>query len=282
MPPKGAQGAFPRPEPFTWIMPASQLARDVMRAPQVLRVDVAAEAVGGAVCEGDRLFLAVERRYRQHRPEYLVLRDAGFLSDIGNDGQRQEVTRPTARRRVAAPPAINRPPSALTACSMTPSMRCNDGLRNDRSHHRRRIQRIADWECAPPIALQHLQILLVDRPLDQQSRAVDAALPADADGARESAPGGLLQIRVGEHDHRRLAAQLEPAWLESFSGSAQHFFRRRAAADELDLIDTGVRDQGLADVGAARDDVDDPGRKTRLQKQLAQPHDANRVRARAP
>ncbi len=80
-----------------------ELARDMMRAPQILRMDIAAKTIGGAVGERDRLLLAVERRDRQHRPEHLVLGDAGAVVDVGNDGDRQEeAVRPLAAEPLAA------------------------------------------------------------------------------------------------------------------------------------------------------------------------------------
>ena len=121
--------------------------------------------------------------------------------------------------------------------------------------------------------LEHLEILVVDRPFHQQARAVDAALAADRDGAGQAALRGIHQVRVREHDDGGLAAQLESAGLQRLGGDAQDFLRGRAAADELNLVDAGVADHGLAHIGSAGDDVDDTGRKSGFQEQLAQPHD---------
>src|SRR3546814_12633572 len=101
--------------------------------------------------------------------------------------------------------------------------------------------RISDWSSDVCSSDLHLQIRLVDRTLDEQPRAVDATLPARAHRARQTAPRRLLQIGIGEHQHRRLAAKFKAAGFQGVGGTAQHFLRRCAAADELDLVDARKR-----------------------------------------
>jgi hypothetical protein len=83
----------------------------------------------------------------------------------------------------------------------------------------------------------------------------------------------LLQVGVGKDDHRRFAPELEAAGLERAGRAGEHLLRGRARADELDLVDAGMRDHRRADIGAAGDQVDHSRRETGFQDQFDQLHD---------
>ena len=123
---------------------------------------------------------------------------------------------------------------------------------NDRSHGRR----------------------LIDAALDQQARTVDAALPIGADRAGQALLRRQLQIRILEHDDRRLAAQLQADRLERLRRIGQYLACCCARADKFDLVDAGMSDHRLADIGSAGYKIDDTFRETGLEHQFDQHHRA--------
>src|SRR5436309_9604348 len=82
-----------------------------------------------------------------------------------------------------------------------------------------------------------------------------------------AAPGNRdLEIRVGQHDVRRLAAELERDLLQVAGCGAQDQLADLGRAGERDLVDVGVgRERGAGGLAEPRDDVQHAGREARLE-----------------
>src|SRR3546814_19840412 len=97
------------------------------------------------------------------------------MIDVGEHGDRQEIA-----VRVFAAETCTAGDQAR-AVALRGLDNADDALHrslaDDRSHDRRTIEWIADLDVRPD-AGQPLQLLLVDRTLEQQQRAVDPTLPA--------------------------------------------------------------------------------------------------------
>ena len=77
---------------------------------------------------------------------------------------------------------------------------------------------------------------------------------------RAERPGGRceLDIGVGEHDQRRVSAELERDALQGAPGRLADGAPGRGRAGEGDHVHILVRGQGLAGLGAARETCEDP------------------------
>ncbi len=102
---------------------------------------------------------------------------------------------------------------------------------------------------------------VVDARLDQKARRRGAALAVERVDHEYGGIGGALEIGIGEHDHRILAAQFEVDAFERV-GALPHDQRAGAAfADKTDRLDVGMLGQRLAGVLAHTvDDIPDAGR----------------------
>ena len=81
--------------------------------------------------------------------------------------------------------------------------------------------------------------------------------PALANAAHARAARGAPDVRVGEHDHRVVAAELQDAALELARARLGDRAAGAHAAGEADLRDRRV-DERAADVGVAVDDAQQP------------------------
>ena len=114
--------------------------------------------------------------------------------------------------------------------------------------------------------------------LDEQARAGDARLTGRGEDARDHALDRVVEVRVVEHDVRRLAAKLHADALQPARRGFVDALAGGVRAGERDLADERMLDQSGADVGAeAGDDVDDAGRESGLLDQL---HELERRRRR--
>ncbi|MCY1225918.1 hypothetical protein D9M72_381300 [compost metagenome] len=119
--------------------------------------------------------------------------------------------------------------------------------------------------------MEALQHLVEGFALHVQARAGGAHLALVEEDGPGGTGGGLVEGGVVEHDHRRLAAQLQ--------GEAGHVLNRRVTdqlahrggAGEGQLVDPGMGRQGGTRFGAhTRDDVHHAWRDARFQAQLPQ------------
>ncbi len=135
--------------------------------------------------------------------------------------------------------------------------------RDDRPDVGRFVERLADTQMLHAHAKLGVEAL-GDAFLRQQARsgAADLAL-VEPDGV-DDAFHRAVEIGVLEHDERRFAAKLKRQFLARA--------RRRLAdqpadfgrSGEGDLVDAGMRHQGLARSAVARHDIDDAGRQARI------------------
>jgi hypothetical protein len=113
--------------------------------------------------------------------------------------------------------------------------------------------------------------LVVDAPLDEKARAGAANLAGIREHRHPGAGNGAFEVRVGEHDVGRLAAEFERHPLEVPGGCRDDLLAGDVRAGEGDLVDAGVggkrRSRGFAVPGY---DVDHAGRHTGLEHQLAE------------
>src|SRR5690606_36808457 len=122
----------------------------------------------------------------------------------------------------------------------------------------------------------------LDDPVEQlavhvQAGARRAHLPRVEEDRLRRARGRGLRIRVGQHDHRGLAAELERDALQRLRRRDVDLLTDLGRARERDLVDAGMRhERGAGRLAVARHDVDDAGRKTGLLDQLAEPKRAQR------
>jgi hypothetical protein len=138
------------------------------------------------------------------------------------------------------------------------------GLEGDGPHLGLGVQRVAEPNRARP-RRKALQELVVDAVLHHQPRAGHAGLSGGREDAGDHAVGGGVEVRVGENDVRRLAAELEAHARKVVGRALHHRAARRRRAGEGDLVDARVRRQRGAGVRAeAGDDVEHPGREARL------------------
>src|SRR5712692_9472239 len=182
----------------------------------------------------DRLLGGAEGEYGEHRPEDLLLGDPVALGHVREDGRRKPVALlgQTARRLVD-----------LGAFGLARLDELADLLqlllRVDRAHVGVLVERIADAQRlqAP---LQLGDRLLVDRLLDEQSRAGAADVALVEVDAVDDALDRLVERAVVEDDVRRLAAELEREPLARTGEAALNRLPDLGRAGEGDLVDIGV------------------------------------------
>ena len=104
----------------------------------------------------------------------------------------------------------------------------------------------------------------------EQPRAGDAGLALVEEDPAERAARGRIQVGVGEHDVRALAAELERDALQPVDGGPDDLLAGGGLTGERDLAHARMPHQRRADVGAADHDVHDAGREPGLVHQLHQ------------
>ena len=228
-----------------------------------------------------RLVLAVERDDHDHRPEDLLLRDPHVVGDAGEDRRLDEVA--IRQLRVGGTAAAGDDGRALGAADLEV---LHDPLGLAAVDQGAQLGRPASTGGRPGSAARA-------RRSGRRTRRARCARPAPASRPSRPRPGPgrcrtradhrPVEVGVGEHDRRRLAAQLERDPLDGAGAGAHH----RAAGDgrsgEGDLVDAGVLGQrGAGHLAQAGHHVEDaraacppPGRSGPARDRSAAP-------ARAP
>ena len=111
---------------------------------------------------------------------------------------------------------------------------------------------------------QPLDELVVDRLLDVDPLDRDADLTGVVEPVRDRGVGRPLEVGVGEHDHRVLAAELEADGGQRLGGLGHHLLARLDRAGEHDVVDE-VDQGGAGRAGAGRDREDAVGQAGRGQ-----------------
>ncbi len=124
-----------------------------------------------------------------------------------------------------------------------------------------RVERITDPQFPGPRG-ELLQELVVDLAVHEGAAARAAVLARHVEHGDDRRRHHLVEVRVLEHDVRRLAAQLEEQALERVGALAHDLLAGRRLAREADERDLGVLDEGVASRAAAPgDDVEDAVRQ---------------------
>ena len=112
---------------------------------------------------------------------------------------------------------------------------------------------------------------VVDRVLDDRAAAGRADLAGVGEGRGQGVVHRRLEVGVGEHDVRALAAHLEGDLLEVDRGAAQERATGLQPAGQRDEVDVGAVGQGLPDpVAGPEHEVDDARRDPGLLEQAGQ------------
>ena len=122
--------------------------------------------------------------------------------------------------------------------------------------------------------------LLVDRPLDQQAAAGGAALARVLEQRLDDRGDRLVEVGVGEHDVRRLAAELEVERGEPLRAGGGDLRAGRGRADERDVVDARVLDERRAGLAVAGGDLDHPARDAGALGELGEPQRRDRGQLR--
>src|SRR5581483_5417065 len=131
------------------------------------------------------------------------------------------------------------------------------------------VERIADAQ-SREAALELRDERLVDRLLDEETRAGAAHVSLVEVDAVDDPLDGLVERRVVEDDVRGLASQFERELLAGAGEPALDRLPHVRRAGEGDLVDIVALDECGARASVARDDVDDPGRELGLAENVAE------------
>ena len=132
------------------------------------------------------------------------------------------------------------------------------------------IDRVAEHDRAGALG-DPLDQLVVDVLVHDQARAGHARLPGGREHAGDDAVGRRLEVRVGEHDLRRLAAELERHAREVAGGAGGDVDAGLRRARERDLVHARMAHERAPDVRpVAGDDVEHAGGEARLRHELGE------------
>ena len=222
-----------------------QLARRVQRAADVARPDRRRQAVANAVRPGDRLGVVAEPLHGDDRAEDLLLDDLVVLGDVGDDGRLHEeaavAVRPAAGQHGRALRALEEAEHAVLLV-----------LRDHRAHlDLVAVGRVADLERLDG-RHERLEQRVVDLRAGEDARAGGAVLARVRVAGDLDPFGDRCRVGVVEHDHRRLAAELEVNALERVGRVPRDQLAGRDVAGERDEADVRVLDEALARSGRRR------------------------------
>ena len=103
--------------------------------------------------------------------------------------------------------------------------------------------------------------------MDEQPRPRDAGLSGSAEDGGCGTLSCTVEIGIGEHDVRRLAAELQGHRDEVPAGIGSDQGTRLGSAGEADVVDAGKARHSRAGLRGAGHDVDDTARETGLERQ---------------
>ena len=111
----------------------------------------------------------------------------------------------------------------------------------------------------------------------EQARASAAGLALVEEDAARRAGDGAVEVGVGEHDRRRLAAKLERDLLEVARRGLHDQLAHLGRAGESYLVhEIMCSERSAGGLAVAGQDIDDTGRETGLQYQLGESECAKR------
>ena len=241
-PPNGICGSSCTVEALTWQMPVSIRRATSIAASTSRAEDRRRQPVLGVVGDAHRLVGAVHRHDRDDRPERLLAVDAHLGRHAGEHGRaRSGCRRPPRRRARSAPLARASSISSMIALA--------------RARRRSTGPIIVPWSRGSPTVSRRARSASLLAELVRHRAVGHDALRRHADLARvhERAEargvGGGVEVGVGEHDLRRLAAELEQAALEVLGALRGDDPPDARGAGEVHAPHRRVGDQLVDDVG---------------------------------
>ncbi len=196
---------------------------------------------------------------RQDRPEDLFLGDPPVVADLAEDRRRVvEAGLADPQRSV---PVVGDLHALLTAAVLDVAGNAVVLLGvDDRADVARLVARVADRQRGGGVD-EPGQYVVVDGLVQEEPRPGRAALPLPGETGRRQQVRDQVGVvgGVGEDDRGGLAAELQRAVREALPGLGGDPAADGRGPGEGDLVDVGVHDEGLADLGAvAGDDVEHP------------------------
>src|SRR5450830_400430 len=230
---------------------------------QVTGVEVGGQAELGVVGHRDHFGFVLEAEQRRQWTEGFFLGHGGVLGDVDQDGRLEEV----AFDGLAA----GQQGRAFAQGVGDVFLDLGHGLLVDqRAGGGAFVQTVADLELGD----RHFQLLgerVVDRILDVQAVGADAGLAVVAVFGNDRAFDGLIQVRVVEHDERRIAAQFQGNLLDVLGAFGHQLATDLGRAGEGQFAHDRVAGQLAADVaGAAGDHAEHAFRDTGTLGQFGQ------------
>ncbi len=218
-----------------------------------------AEAERGGVGALDQLVHVLEGDRGDDGTEDLLLRDAHVVLHAREHGRRDEEA---LRQRAFGGTATAG--ERLRAFLLADVEITGDALElllgNERADLCIGIETVADLQLLAELG-DAADELLVDRLLDEQTRAGAADLAGIGEYRHRGTRHGGIEIGVREHDVRRLAAELERDALEIARGGPDDRLASHVRTGEGDLVDVMMRGKRCArGLAVAGHDVDDAGR----------------------
>ena len=236
----------------------------------VLRPDRSGEAVVGAVGSLDDFIDTFKRQDAHDRAEDFIARDRHFIANVGKDRRLDEVA------FVADSAAAGEAGCSFGLSFIDVAQNLIELIGIDlRALSRLRVERVADLTQLRA-GDDLLDELVVNRLLNEQSRAGAAALTL-IEEQTELGPGdSRVEVRVGEDDVRAFAAEFKRQPLQR-SGRINHdFLRGFVVAGERDLVHTWMPHDRGAGRSEAGHNVDDTIGNTRLLSEFRQTQTAQR------
>ena len=226
------------------------------RTADVLREDGRREAVPDPVGHRDRVLVGREALHRHHRAEDLALDDLRVLLDVGDDRRRDEEAL-VADRAAAGDDGrlrISRPLEEAEHALLL--------VGRDHGPHVDvfTLGRVCDLHRLDDLHGLRDDVV-VDTFVDEDARGRRAVLTGVPVAPDLHGFGDRGRIRVVEHDHRRLAAELEVDALEVVRRVPRDLLPRLDVARQRHETDVRVADEPVPDGNAvAREHLDDAGR----------------------
>ena len=223
---------------FTQTVPARIFGTRRCTALRSFDPDAGAQAIGRVVRQGGDFVEILEALRHQHGPEDLLAHDRHVRTHVGQHGGLHE----EARRDGASPPVsdLARPPCGPIRCSPAPAPAAPSTPADPSRSSDRGPARVGSRAAAALTPSTTWSKIL----LCAYSRDPAAAHLA---GIEENGVGGAadhrVDIRVRQHDHRRLSAQLERHPLQGIRRGLVDDLAHLGRAGEGDLVDARMRDQ---------------------------------------
>ena len=241
---------------------------ELVRLADVARPHPAAEAEVGCVGALHQFVRVLERDRGDHRSEDFLLRDAHLVADIGEDGRRHEVALAEIALGEALAADHSRRAFLLTDVEIA-SDTAELLLRHQRPDLDVRVDAIADFQALAEFG-DLADEFVIDALLDKQPRAGAADLSGIGEHRHCRARHRRIDIRIGEHDIRRFAAEFERDALEVAGRRPDDGLSRKMRARERHLVDVGMgRQRRAGGFAIARHHVDHAWRYAGFQRQFA-------------